>query len=72
MIPGAGEFVYATEPLMRVEGAKTTPENVHAETDRGDFLVSLDRLETMAPAVQSVSLMVSWFGDARLRRSAGA
>ncbi len=62
MIPGAGEFVYATEPVMRTEGAKTTPENVHAETDRADFLVSLDRLEALAPAVESVSLVVSWFG----------
>ncbi|SHF32187.1 Putative phage tail protein [Ruegeria intermedia] len=63
MIPGAGEFVYATESVMRVEGAKTTPENVHAETDRADFLVSLDRLEALAPAVESVSLVVSWFGN---------
>ncbi len=63
MIPGAGEFVYATEPVMRTEGAKTTPENVHAETDRADFLVSLDRLEALAPAVESVSLVVSWFGN---------
>ncbi len=63
MIPGAGEFVYATEPLMRVEGAKTTPENAHAETDRADFLVSLDRLEALAPAIESVSLVASWFGN---------
>ncbi len=63
MIPGAGEFVYATEPVMRVEGAKTTPENVHAETDRADFPVSLDRLEALAPGIESVSLVVSWFGN---------
>jgi len=63
MIPGAGEFVYATEPVMRVEGAKTKPENVHAETDRADFPVSLDRLEALAPGVESVSLVVSWFGS---------
>ncbi|PRX28669.1 Putative phage tail protein [Meinhardsimonia xiamenensis] len=63
MIPGAGEFVYATEPVMRTEGAKTTPESVHAETERADFLVSLDRLEALAPAVESVSLVVAWFGN---------
>ena len=63
MIPGAGEFVYATEPVMRTEGAKTTPENVHAETDRADFLASLDRLEALAPGVESVSLVVAWFGN---------
>ncbi|MEC3860140.1 glycoside hydrolase TIM-barrel-like domain-containing protein [Mesobacterium sp. TK19101] len=63
MIPGAGEFVYATEPVMRTEGAKTTPENAHAETTQADFLVSLDRLEALAPAVESVSLVVSWFGN---------
>lgn len=37
--------VYATEPVVRTEGAKTTPENAPGETDRADFLVSLDRLE---------------------------
>ena len=63
MIPGAGEFVYATEPVMRTEGATTTPENVHVETDRADFLASLDRLEALAPAVESVSLVVAWFGN---------
>ncbi|RMF39900.1 MAG: hypothetical protein D6754_04510, partial [Alphaproteobacteria bacterium] len=63
MIPGAGEFVYATEPVKQKKGAKTTPENVHAETDRADFLVSLDRLEALAPAVESVSLVVTWFGN---------
>ncbi len=63
MIPGAGEFVHATEPVMRTEGARTTPENVHAASDRPDFLVSLDRLEALAPAVESVSLVVAWFGN---------
>jgi hypothetical protein len=56
-------LAYATEPVMRKEGAKATPENVHAETDRADFLVSLDRLEALAPGVESVSLVVSWFGN---------
>ncbi len=63
LIPSAGEFVYTTEPVTRSSGSSTTAENVHAETDRADLMVSLDRLEALAPGVQSISLVVSWFGN---------
>ena len=68
MIPAAGEFVYATEPILRRTGifpfqdGETVPENVNSTDARPDFLVSLDQLEAAAPNVESVALVVSWFG----------
>jgi hypothetical protein len=64
LIPGAGEFVLATEPVMRREGlTRTTPENVHAGDGRADLAVSLDQLQTQCPNLKRVSLVIGWFGD---------
>src|SRR5690606_2777857 len=63
MIPAAGEFVYATEPILRNVDGGTVPENVNSTDARPDILVSLDQLEAAAPNVESVALVVSWFGD---------
>lgn len=64
LIPGAGEFVLATETIMRREGlTRTTPENVHAGDTRTDFAVSLDQLQVQLPNLKRVSLVVGWFGD---------
>jgi hypothetical protein len=43
--------------------ARPPPENVNAEADRADIVVALDRLEASTPKVESVSLVVAWFGD---------
>ncbi len=61
-IPGSGEFVYATEPISRGTWGNTTSENVNNATGKPDILASLDNLKSSAPAVQNVSLVVSWFG----------
>ena len=64
LIPGAGEFVLATEPVLRREGlTRTTAENVHHGEGRPDLLVSLDQLEAQCPNLKRVSLVVGWFGD---------
>ncbi|MDZ4373902.1 MAG: glycoside hydrolase TIM-barrel-like domain-containing protein, partial [Phenylobacterium sp.] len=64
LIPGAGEFVLATEPVMRREGlTRTTPENLHAAVGRTDLAVSLDQLLSQCPNLKRVSLVVGWFGD---------
>src|SRR5690606_6690022 len=64
LIPGAGEFVLATEAIMRREGlTRTTPENVHAGDTRTDLDVSLDQLQIQLPNLKRVSLVVGWFGD---------
>ena len=54
LIPGAGEFVLATEPVIRREGlTRTTPENVHGGGGRPDILKSLDLLQAQAPAPET-------------------
>ena len=63
LIPGAGEFVLATEPVLRREGlTRTTPENVHSD-GRTDLAVSLDHLQAQLPNLKRVSLVIGWFGD---------
>ncbi len=64
LIPGAGEFVYATEPVFRYSGpGQEVAENVHAERDRANLLVSLDQLAADLPNCETVMLVVAWFGD---------
>ena len=63
IIPSAGEFVYATEPISRKLGeGESSPENVNSTLGSPDFLASLDQLEASAPNCRSTSLVVSWFG----------
>ncbi|WP_395645318.1 glycoside hydrolase TIM-barrel-like domain-containing protein [Terricaulis sp.] len=64
LIPASGEFVYATEPVLRRSGpGQETAENVHVERDRANLLVSLDQLAADFPQVETVLLVVAWFGD---------
>lgn len=64
MIPGSGEFVYATEPVQRRTGAATaTSENTHTRKGGTDWTVALDQLEETLPNARSTSLVVSWFGS---------
>jgi len=66
MIPASGEFTYATEAVRKTVGAfggTTSAENLNALPDEADIVVALDRLQSMAPAVESVSLVVAWFGN---------
>ncbi|MCC6009192.1 MAG: glycoside hydrolase/phage tail family protein, partial [Rhodobacteraceae bacterium] len=77
LIPSAGEFTYATDVVRKTEGGRaitnaflnttiggtSSAENANAVTDTADIIVALDRLQAMVPAVESVSLVVSWFGD---------
>ena len=64
LIPGSGEFVYATAPILHKIGpGQEAAENVHAERDRANLLVSLDQLEADFPNCETVMLVVAWFGD---------
>ncbi len=64
LIPGAGEFVYATEPVFRRDGpGKEVAENLHAERERANLLVSLDQLAVDFPNCETVMLVVAWFGN---------
>src|SRR6056297_3150179 len=63
MIPASGEFAYATQGIRKGSVGSSEPENLNALTDTADMVVALDRLQAMAPKVESVSLVVAWFGD---------
>lgn len=63
LIPGAGEFVYATEAVLRRNGlTRTESESVHNAEGRPDLVVALDQLQAQLPAVDHVTLVVAWFG----------
>jgi hypothetical protein len=63
MIPASGEFTYATQGIRKGSGGAQVPENLNALSDTADMVVALDRLQAMAPKVESVSLVVAWFGN---------
>lgn len=63
LIPGAGEFVYATDVVHRRDGlTKLTAENTNNGEGRPDLLVSLDQLRAQLPNLDEVTLVVAWFG----------
>jgi hypothetical protein len=63
LIPGAGEFAYAPEPVTRKVGlAINVSENVHTRQGGSDWAVALDQLEAALPNVAAVNLIVGWFG----------
>jgi hypothetical protein len=64
LVPGTGEYALATEPVMfRRDGGDSVVLNVHNDLGRPDFGASLGQLGAELPNVESVSLVVSWFGD---------
>lgn len=63
LIPASGEFTYATDAIRKGSGGATVAENLNALPDQPDIVVALDRLQAMAQAVESVSLVVAWFGN---------
>ncbi len=62
LIPGTGEFVYGTTPVSRGSGGTTASENEHTTNGVPDIVAALDQLQAAAPNIESVSLVVSWFG----------
>jgi hypothetical protein len=64
LIPGAGEFVYATEAVAADDGAGgSVSQNVHGAGGVIDLVASLDDLQAAAPNLDTVALVVGWFGD---------
>jgi hypothetical protein len=64
LIPGAGEFVYATDLVLRRDGlTRTTAETLNNSEGRADLVVSLDQLQAQLPNIEEVTLVVAWFGD---------
>ncbi|MBC7668823.1 MAG: glycoside hydrolase/phage tail family protein [Gemmatimonadaceae bacterium] len=64
LIPGAGEFVYATDLVLRRDGlTRTSAETLNNTEGLADLVVSLDQLQAQLPNVDEVTLVVAWFGD---------
>ncbi|MFO1208807.1 MAG: hypothetical protein U1E40_06235 [Amaricoccus sp.] len=64
LVPGTGEYVLATEPVYLRRGRGDNPVlNVHNDRGIPDLSASLDQLAAELPAVRSVSLVITWFGD---------
>ena len=63
IIPGAGEFAYATQPVTR-DGAfgERIAENVHTREADTDWSASMEQMSRTLPNIGSASLIVSWFG----------
>jgi hypothetical protein len=64
IIPGAGEFVYDTEPVRDIlSEASSRTANAHSTEAATDWQAAIDQLQATCPNVRSASLVVSWFGD---------
>ena len=69
IIPGSTEFGYDSTIVEQSYGSEQfgdldiRPENNHLSLGISDFQVSLDHLEVICPNLESVCLVVAWFGD---------
>jgi GTA TIM-barrel-like domain/Putative phage tail protein len=64
LIPGAGEFVYASTVITADDGDGTTlVQNAHNSAAEADIDASLDEMQALAPNLGAVSLVVGWFGS---------
>lgn len=64
VIPGAGEFVYDTVVAREIlSEVSNRAANAHDSSGKADFVAAIDELQATCPNVESVSLVVSWFGD---------
>ncbi len=64
LIPGTGEYSLATTPVHIPVGlGQNVAANMHSPSGKTDIVASLTALREELPGCQSVSLVVSWFGD---------
>lgn len=64
LIPGSGEYALATDAVHFPEGkGQNRSANVNNESGKTDLAVSLAQMAGDLPKCESVSLVVSWFGD---------
>ncbi|MEM8624854.1 MAG: glycoside hydrolase/phage tail family protein [Pseudomonadota bacterium] len=62
--PGTGEHaLHAEAQRYEFPGGATQAANVHNAALRPDIEVALDQLQAELPTCETVSLIVSWFGD---------
>ncbi|WP_417684631.1 baseplate multidomain protein megatron [Roseibium sp.] len=64
IIPGAGEFVYQPTAVSATPSPGVTQSlNRHVQDAASDWAASLDELQALCPNLESVALVVAWFGD---------
>ncbi len=63
LLPGSGEFAYATEIAEETPTPiSARPINMNNLSGKPDIELALDQLETQLPNVKNVSIITSWFG----------
>lgn len=64
LVPGTGEYSLATEAVyLRRDQPDSTATNIHNDWGLPDLLASTGQMTAELPSLESVSLVVSWFGD---------
>lgn len=64
VIPGAGEFVYATKPVTwTVRPGVSETANRQVTHAASNFAAAMDELQALCPNLEQVGLVVAWFGD---------
>ncbi|MGE3247551.1 MAG: glycoside hydrolase/phage tail family protein [Beijerinckiaceae bacterium] len=64
IIPGSSENGYDPEPVLQYLGPGVTRgDNRHQLYKDSDWNASLDSLQALCPNLESVALVVTWFGD---------
>ncbi len=64
LLPSSGEFAYATKAVLADIGPGVVrAENINNSFGGTDILAALDDLQRTLPACDTVSLVVSWFGN---------
>ncbi len=64
LIPGSTEYGYAPLPVNRtVQEGETVSQNRHVRFGESDWAASIDELQALCPNLESVALVVTWFGN---------
>jgi len=64
LVPGTGEYALASAPVRyRFGKGVSRVANVHGVGEATDLVRSIDQMQVDLPNCDSVSLVVSWFGD---------
>ncbi|MFA6266581.1 MAG: glycoside hydrolase/phage tail family protein [Pseudolabrys sp.] len=64
LIPGSTEFGYEPSTVVQVLGpGQYAAENRHVSFAESDVVAALDDLQAVAPNLERVAIVVSWFGD---------
>ncbi len=64
LIPGSTEFGYEPATVVQVVGpGQSAPENRHVSHAPSDVVAALDDLQAVCPNLESVAVVVAWFGS---------